>query len=608
MGWFGDLLPIIGGVAGTVFGGPLGGMIGSGIGGGVNSVTGGSGGGNSGMDLSWLAPLLAGQATSQRIPGQTTPGSYTPQQGGFGTYNYIPTGAEQIDPALLWQIMNLGAMNNQAQGTGYNANNQLLQSGMSNPNAANMQNWAGIAGRQAGDTGAMASGMQNYMNLAGLDQFTYGKQNLGNYQGLLDQARANPLAGSYIGGAQAIGADMGAAGRNIQNTSASMLDAGNLMAGQALSNPYSGQLMEGANTAGAMLGNTGMSQAQMGTQFAGRAANEAMPAASQILNTAFDPQNALYNQTLGKTMDQIGTLMARTGTTDSGTGLKYGGDVLRDFNIDWQNNQLGRQTQGMNAYTSGMTGAGQNMGTGTNLQTTGAQNVAGGAAMPYEAYRGLNTGNLDVISQLADLARTTAGTAGAAGNLQMQGNAAGYDAYGQNLNNQLQYVQGVGNATSAMGNTYNNVTQGTAANANLGSAATGAYQAAGQLPYGAYQQNYGDQMQSLMNYFTNASGINNLSTAPIGAMQNYMGGVMTGAGNAANAASGAQSGTINQNAQSAAGLTPIIGQGLDWLGNMFGGSGGSSNPWSWAGSSFTGGNNAYPNFATGASPYPSWAM
>lgn len=536
----------------------------------------GGGGGGGGLDLNALASLIAGQATAQRIPGQTTPGSYTPPQGGFGTYNYIPTGAEQIDPALLWQIMNLGGLNNAAADTATGVNTaSLLPQGLSNPYNAIAQQWAGRAGEEMAKTGAMAGGMQDWLNTQALPIYGASQQGLQNYAQLFGQAQNNPLAQSYISGAQNIGQGLTQAGEGIQGAAMGALEGGQQAAQQVLANPYTGQAQAGANQAGGMLGATGQDQFNLGRQFSGQVA-AGLPAASQILNTAFDPQNALYDQTLQRTMDQIGTLMARTGTTDSGTGLAYGGDVLRDFNIDWQNRQLGRQLEGLQGYTAGMTGAGQNLGTGTNLQATGAQNVAAGGAMPYQTYRDIGTGTLDTLGQLANLARTTAGTTSAAGDLQLGGNMAGYDAFTNNLNNQLGFADAYSGGVNNLSNIYGGLSNVAGNNAALGMTAANALQGAGQLPYGTYQQQYGNQNLALQNFLDNAAGISNLSTQPIGAMQNYMGGVFQGASNAANAASGAQTATTNQNAQATAGLSPLISGGLNWLSGLFGNSGGSN--------------------------------
>lgn len=545
----------------------------------IGSLVGGGGGSSDNNFGNALAALLAGQLTSQRIPGQVTAGEYTPAAGGFGTYNYIPTGATQIDPALIAQIMGLAGGNNAAMARAQGLNDPLLSMGINNPYFAGLQGAAG----QAGQMGA------NYANALGLGQQWIADNHapvwdaatgaLANYSTLLDQARNNPLAQSYIGGATNIGQGLTDAGQQIQGAAMGALGGAQDIASQLLANPYSGMAQAGANTAGGMLQNAGMQQNNLGQLFSGQVVS-GLPAISSILNTAFDPQNALYNQTLQRTQDQLGTQLARMGITDSGVGARLASDTLRDFNIDWQNRALDRQLAGLQGYTQGLSGAGAQLGTGGNLQTAGAQAYLTGSQLPYTTYQGIGQGNLGTLEQLANLAGKTANTVGAAGDLQLGGNAAGYNAYTTNQGNIMgaadAYMRGGQNLATQYGNVQNAVQN----YSNLGNDAINFQMQSGALPYGAYMQGYGDQFGALSNYLQNAAGISNLGTAGIGPMQNYLGGVMQGAGNAANAASGAQTRTTDQNAQAAAGLggvlSPIISGGLGWLGNWLGGLGGGS--------------------------------
>jgi len=100
-------------------------------------------------------------------------------------------------------------------------------------------------------------------------------------------------------------------------------------------------------------------------------------ASNAVLGSAFDPQGALYGRTLGQVTDQEGAYLANAGlgTTPYGAGLM--GQTLGNFNIDWQNQQLGREVQGLGAYTGGIGAAGQTAagayGLGANAATGGAQ-------------------------------------------------------------------------------------------------------------------------------------------------------------------------------------------------------------------------------------------
>lgn len=77
--------------------------------------------------------------------------------------------------------------------------------------------------------------------------------------------------------------------------------------------------------------------------------NPMLSGANAVMNTAFDPQGALYDRTLQQVQDQQRVGQAARGITMSPYGAGLENKALSDFNIDWQNNQLGRQTQGLGA-------------------------------------------------------------------------------------------------------------------------------------------------------------------------------------------------------------------------------------------------------------------
>ncbi len=71
-------------------------------------------------------------------------------------------------------------------------------------------------------------------------------------------------------------------------------------------------------------------------------------AAVQVGN---DPQNALYDRTLGQYKDQVNADLASRGLSMSGAGAGIMGQDLNNFNIDWQNTQLGRMQQAQSIYS-----------------------------------------------------------------------------------------------------------------------------------------------------------------------------------------------------------------------------------------------------------------
>lgn len=155
----------------------------------------------------------------------------------------------------------------------------------------------------------------------------------------------NPFAPAAIGSAQAAG------------TAATGQAAGNFDMAAFLRNM--GQ--QGAGAAGQAL-NTGFDP--QGSAEAGR-----------MLNTGFDPRNALYDRTAQQLQDQVRVGQAARGTTMSPYGAGQEGKTMSDFNIDWQNQQLGRQTQALGAFGDWQSGK-----VGRQTGALGAYGQYGGAA------------------------------------------------------------------------------------------------------------------------------------------------------------------------------------------------------------------------------------
>lgn len=96
--------------------------------------------------------------------------------------------------------------------------------------------------------------------------------------------------------------------------------------------------------------------------------------ANQVQQTAMDPQNALYNRTLQQTQDQQRQGQAARGIAMTPYGAGLENQAVQNFNIDWQNNQLQRQTQGLGAAGTalGQQSQASQMGAGI-LQSVPAQ-------------------------------------------------------------------------------------------------------------------------------------------------------------------------------------------------------------------------------------------
>ena len=200
------------------------------------------------------------------------------------------------------------------------------------------------------DPSAGFAGQQSM--IPGLGQYNLGGQNLGAYQSYLSSALSNPYG----------------------------------FGGQSAANAFSGA---GMGTSLGALGNAGA----LGGQVPGM-----IGASNAVLGSAFDPQGALYGRTLGQLTDQEGAYLANAGVGTSPYGAGLMGQTLGNFNIDWQNQQLGREVQGLGAYTGGIGAAGQ---TASGAYGLGSQAAGGGAQfgmLPWNTFNTLGGMPLNLLS------------------------------------------------------------------------------------------------------------------------------------------------------------------------------------------------------------------
>lgn len=115
-------------------------------------------------------------------------------------------------------------------------------------------------------------------------------------------------------------------------------------------------------------------------------------AGNQVWQTAQDPRNELYARTLQQTQDASRAATSARGIGMSPVAAGIENDATRNFNIDWQNAQLGRQVAGAgalgNAYAQGTGRQGAQAGqsaAGTNAVLTGMEQLFGGGANPGQS-------------------------------------------------------------------------------------------------------------------------------------------------------------------------------------------------------------------------------
>lgn len=107
---------------------------------------------------------------------------------------------------------------------------------------------------------------------------------------------------------------------------------------------------------------------------AGQGQQALMGAGNQLWQTAQDPQNALFNQLQQQVTDQSRAADSARGIGMSGQSAGNEANALSNFDINWQNQQLGRQLQGLQGMGQAYQGAAQQ---GNQL----SQDLTGGLTM-----------------------------------------------------------------------------------------------------------------------------------------------------------------------------------------------------------------------------------
>jgi hypothetical protein len=232
-----------------------------------------------------------------------------------------------------------------------------------NPYASSALSGAtGVANTAAGAAGSMGA------NAGALNQIGAGNGWLNDYQlGTLGQLGMT---------ASQIGTDSANLGYSAQSAVGQAVNAGNNVYRET-------QGMIPSTTQGAGYANPMLAGAL--SMIPGATAG--MGAAGQILNTAFDPQGALYDRTMQSTLDTQNAINAMNGVSGSGYGAGLTGDAARNFNIDWQNNQLQREISGLGAFGQQQANVANNY---VNLSNAGVNQ--------YDALTGQAVSNLDALA------------------------------------------------------------------------------------------------------------------------------------------------------------------------------------------------------------------
>jgi len=168
---------------------------------------------------------------------------------------------------------------------------------------------------------------------------------------------------------------------------------------QGYGNPFAGQAVAGAQGASNLGGAIGANTFGSGQNFLD-AAQGMIPYAFNVMNTGFDPQNALYNRTAQQVQDQARASLAARGVNTTPYGAGVENQAMSNFNIDWQNNLLNRQTQALGAGAGALTQGAGVAGQGLNWQQGLPQWMTNTGMLPYATWNAINQGQWGNLQNL----------------------------------------------------------------------------------------------------------------------------------------------------------------------------------------------------------------
>jgi hypothetical protein len=239
-------------------------------------------------------------------------------------------------------------------------------------------------------------------------------------------------------------------------------------AGNIANNPYAAQAQQGAGQVANIGGNFGnfanywpqiltaldanptWNSAYAGAQGAsgvgkslfGSAIPNIMGASGSVLNTAFDPQQALYNRTQQQLLDQQNAINAMSGVASSPYGAGMTGQTMSNFNIDWQNQQLQRQLQGLQGAGQGYAGA---AGLGSAAQTL----RSAPSAMELQYLNAMASGTNQATGGTQSALSGLLSTSGAPYQTSVGQLGNTINAFNSPISNSLQYLNAALQATNA---------------------------------------------------------------------------------------------------------------------------------------------------------------
>lgn len=327
-----------------------------------------------------------------------------------------------------------------------------------------------------------------------------------------------------------------------------------------------------------------------------------LQAGNTVLNTGFDPQNALYNQQYQQQLDQQNAINAMNGVSGSPYAAGVSGQESRQFNTDWENQQLNRQISALGAYDQAAStyagdtanlssGAINNLATGVNSGVNDFNSLTGQAVNNLDALQATGTNDFNALNNSAvsnlDALQTTgvnnydALTGQAVSNLStLQNTGVGnFNALNNSAVSNAANLIGTGNSAldsgintgvGALSTLGNEAIAGNQGASDLGTAGLNTLAGAAQLPSDIYTQQQQAELAALGAQISGSNAASAQQQTGVGDQGSYLNIGQTASSGAIQAAQ-----VNNQAAQAQAnGFGNLFGSVLGMF--SFGGGGGGS--------------------------------
>lgn len=136
----------------------------------------------------------------------------------------------------------------------------------------------------------------------------------------------------------------------------------------------------------------------------------AVTAANTTLTTAYDPQNALYKRGQGQALDYSNVASSAAGIGGTPYGASVSGNVLSNYDLNWQDRQLGRQEKALTSYDAAITAAANADLAGASIDTSAANLANAGLSdlttysyYPYKTSAAIGSSQLTGINDVVAL-------------------------------------------------------------------------------------------------------------------------------------------------------------------------------------------------------------